>query len=482
MKKVVALLFASLFIKITFAQPVSIKADPGNGAGASIINISNGTQFKVSSKLIELKEFDLQYSSLAPSHKLIVDCAGTTLLSPNPNVYADKTKSVTYKFKDNIINSEITITEDDGNGKTTPIVKFKFIQDPVAPVAPVVPVPGILNVLPPFTDLINTIQSNYKSTPMGFIDPNSTDDIIHIFLDQYGNNVLGTIPQGISNKQYEIHILYPVNSQKPDDIDYSVKQKTGTFSSALLFNNTGILNTVTAKNNLNGNEQKNYDRWQEKTFILSTATDDITFDVIASTLGTDDKPVNGVLQSYTIKMSPVYHGTFDVGLINSNLSNPTFSLVQSPNNANDMVIKQTNKAPTGIVTIMATLYTSPIILLEKAFSKRTKKHIPNYKLSGRNFLDDHKFFERIYPTVGVSISDKSFQNLFFGLNWEIARGLSLFGGGHWGKVNTFEMLGYTAGVTPVTQAQFDYYSNTKWKVDWAYGVKLDILIITNLFK
>ena len=24
--------------------------------------------------------------------------------------------------------------------------------------------------------------------------------------------------------------------------------------------------------------------------------------------------------------------------------------------------------------------------------------------------------------------------------------------------------------------------NTKWKVNWAYGIKLDILIITNLFK
>jgi len=170
-----------------------------------------------------------------------------------------------------------------------------------------------------------------------------------------------------------------------------------------------------------------------------------------------------------------------VGLINSNLNNPTFSLVQSPNSP-DKVVKETNSRPTGIVTVMATFYTSPVLLFEKIIGKKTGKNVAAYKLTGRNFLDDHKFLERIYPTVGVSVSSKTFENLFFGLNWELARGLSVFGGGHWGKVNTFEMPNYKAGVTPVTQEEFDFYTNKKWKLDWAYGVQLDILIITNLFK
>jgi hypothetical protein len=475
MKKAPLFLLFIAIINFTQAQSVDITANIGGVSKTQ--TVKNGDNFEVDTSLTELKAFSLQDAALVTGHKLIIDVADTRVIPGTSNEYTDGTKVVEYKFQDDILTKQITITEDKGTDGKTTLLKFIFTKPPVAlPLTPPVAPPA----LQPFTNIITRIEASYKSTPMGFIDPTASDDMIHIFLDEYGNNILGTIPQGISNKQYKIHIFYPGYSTKPDDIDYSVKQKTGTFSSALLFNNTGILNSIST--NLQGNEQKNYDEWKEKTFILGTATDDVTFDVVATTVGSDNKPVNGILETYTIKMSPVYHGTFDVGLINSNLQNATHTLVQSPNNADEMVVKETDKSPKGIVTVMATIYTSPIILLEKVFEKRTKKHIPNYKLSGRNFLDDHKFYERIYPTVGVSISDKTFENLFFGLNWELARGLSLFGGGHWGKVSTFEFPKYIAGVTPVTQAQFDYYSNTKWKVDWAYGVKLDILIVTSLFK
>ena len=59
--------------------------------------------------------------------------------------------------------------------------------------------------------------------------------------------------------------------------------------------------------------------------------------------------------------------------------------------------------------------------------------------------------------------------------------ISVFGGGHWGKVNTFNMPGFVAGTTVVTQQQFDYYTNSQWKVNWAYGVKLDLKVVLGLF-
>jgi hypothetical protein len=131
---------------------------------------------------------------------------------------------------------------------------------------------------------------------------------------------------------------------------------------------------------------------------------------------------------------------------------------------------------------MASFYVSPVVLLEslgRRYSGRSK--IPFYKLTGRNFLDDHKIYERFYPTVGVSLSSRVFENLFFGINWEVARGLAIFGGWHYGRVNTFEMPGFEQSVTPVTQKEFDFYRNTRWKTSRAIGVKLDILIIRNLF-
>jgi hypothetical protein len=238
-----------------------------------------------------------------------------------------------------------------------------------------------------------------------------------------------------------------------------------------LFNNTDI-----RKNGLGTLQSgENYDGITERKFILGTATDDLTFDILVATK--DTKITKTVLDNYTIKMSPTYHGSFDIGLIKTNLSNPTYNLVQLPNSTSK-VVKLTDDSPKGVVTVMASFYVSPIILLESVLGK---KNIPYYKLTGRNFLDDHKFYERFYPTVGVGLSDKSFENIFYGINWELARGLSIFGGWHYGKVNTFEMPNHIAGATPVTNDQFEFYKNTKWKTSTSFGIKLDILIVKNLF-
>lgn len=108
------------------------------------------------------------------------------------------------------------------------------------------------------------------------------------------------------------------------------------------------------------------------------------------------------------------------------------------------------------------------------------KSSPFYRLTGRNFLDDHKIYERFYPTVGVGVSNRILENFFYGINWEIARGLSLFGGWHYGKVRTFEKPGYIPGQTPVTPDEFEFYQKNKWKTETVVGAKLDILIIRNL--
>src|SRR5690606_20085419 len=124
-----------------------------------------------------------------------------------------------------------------------------------------------------------------------------------------------------------------------------------------------------------------YDGITERTFLLGTATDDLAFDIIAAKK--EEQITKTVLESYTIKMSPVYHGSFDVGFIKTDLSNPAFSLVQLPNST-DQVVKFTDDSPKGVVTIMASFYVSPVILLQSVFGK---KKIPFYKLTGRSFLD-----------------------------------------------------------------------------------------------
>jgi hypothetical protein len=303
------------------------------------------------------------------------------------------------------------------------------------------------------------------------------DKYVHIFLDQFGNNLFSTIPQGISNRQYIVHILYLENSDNPNDVSYSVNQIEGEYQDALVFNNSGQLGTLEFRSG----ETINY-KWAHKEYLLSTSTTNIKFEVVRTSLKNELKNEfeSQSLKTYTIKMSKVYHGSFDVGLINSTLENPTFELVTSPTNSAQKVVKINDGSNRGVVTVMATFYTSPIILLESLFSDND---IPRYKLSGRNFLDDHKIYERIYPAIGVGFTDKTLENLFFGFNWEFARGCSIFAGWHYGKVNIYNAPdNFKYEETPVTSDEFNLKKNTAWKTSFAIGLNLDIMIIKNLFR
>ena len=380
-----------------------------------------------------------------------------------------------FTFKSNLLMNEVTIKHfaEDKTEITADQMTFRLIykSDDGTKNIP----QSLTNNEPSIDDYLAAYLKTFsklKPKPYGYIDEDDADGYIHLFFDQYGNSLLSTIPQGISNAQYKVHIIYPISSKNPNKTSYSVKQTAGEFSSALLFNNTNILSQV-------GKLQSGdiYDAFAQRTFILGTSTNDLTFDIVATTKGDDNKVSKTVLETYTIKMSPVFHGSFDVGFLQSNLPNPDYSLVQLPNSP-DMVVKETNRNPQGVVTIMASCYVSPVVLLEKLFKL---KKFRQYQLTGRSFLDDHKFYERIYPTIGVGINNKALENFYYGFNWEIARGFCVFGGWHTGKVNTFEMPGYQANVTPVTADQFEFYKNTKWKTSTAFGVKLDIMIVRNLF-
>ena len=414
----------------------------------------------------DLKSIIIKCRDLPAGEKLQITAVGES-----PKDYTTANAETSFAFLTDLLNKEVSIKHFNAAGTevSTDAIKFRFIPEPNNNNGG----GGNNNtaIQPSIDDYLLKNYSTLEATSFGYIDPTDKQRKIHIFFDYLGNSLLSTIPSGISNAQYIVHIIYPFSLADPNKVSYSIKQKSGSFSSALLFNNSNI--------NTNGifktQSGEKYDGITERAFVLGTSTDDLTFDIVAATK--DNQITKTVLETYTIKMSPVYHGSFDVGLIKTDLSNPTYSLVQDPNSTNH-VVKQTDESPKGVVTVMASFYVSPIVLLESVFGK---KKIPFYKLTGRSFLDDHKFYERFYPTIGVGISDKAFENIFYGINWEVARGLSIFGGWHYGKVKTFEMPNFQPGVTPVTNDQFEFYQNTKWKTSTAIGIKLDIMIVRNLF-
>lgn len=299
----------------------------------------------------------------------------------------------------------------------------------------------------------------------------------HVFYDFMGNLIFSTVPQGIANRSYVIHVVYPLEVSDIGKISYSIDQTGGSFSSDLYFRNSEAINDFALQAGVAVT-------WAHQEFLLGTATNDLSYELVRREVKKDGTIKRFVVTQATLNMSPVYHGSFDIGLLNTNLENPSFNLVQSPSNSDITVLKQTETGNRGIVTAMAILYTSPIVLLRNwrylVGIDKTPQSAP-YKLSGRSFLDDHTLFERIYPAVGVGISKNALENIFYGINWEIARGGSLFLGWHYGKVNTFspgEEFVYME--TPITEAEFNLYKNTEWKTNFAVGINLDIMIITNL--
>lgn len=312
------------------------------------------------------------------------------------------------------------------------------------------------------------IRKNYN-----WVSSFTGDKYVHIFLDMDGNCINATIPQGVSNLQYVIHILYLEAKDNSQIINYSINQTEGEFDGALVFNNSGF--------ELMSGREDTVLVWSNREFLLSTSTSDIKFDVVRTIVDDKSQPFKSartVLASYTIKMSKVYHGTIDAGFLSTSLANPNYELVNSPTNNDEKVVKKSEESRRGIVTAMATFYFSPIIFIEKFLFGQD---IAGYKLYGRNFLDDHEIYERIYPSIGISLNETVFENFFFGLNWEIARGGSLFAGFHYGKINTFNTEGdFKFGETVVNDGGFELRKGTRWLTKLAAGANIDVTIVKSL--
>jgi hypothetical protein len=311
---------------------------------------------------------------------------------------------------------------------------------------------------------------------------------VHVLFDQFGNSVLGAVPQGISNLQYVIHVIYLAPVNKLDAIRYVIQQTSGEYNDAALYRNAGILDSLRLFQFRSGEVEAAGSavinlRFTSRELLFSTSTTNIGFTI--SRLKVENfetyQTTSTSLGTYTIKMAPVYAGSFDIGLIRTSLANPDFALVNSPTDPTQKVVQQSDAGNRGIVTVMATLYVSPFTVLRSLFNDG---NVPWYKLTGRSFLDySGNILDRVYPSFGVGFTDRTFENLLFGANIEVARGGSVFIGYHYGKVNVFDApAGFTFGQTVMNQDEFNLRQGTKWKGAFAIGANVDLRIITNLFK
>jgi hypothetical protein len=320
-------------------------------------------------------------------------------------------------------------------------------------------------------EFLNAYISAKKITPSKF-GLKDEKDAIHIFIDQFGNSLNSTIPQGIPYFQYYVHVIYLDSKSKPNYI-YSIDQSKGSIDSGLFIENPNAGKFKLQSASASGETLV----WHiNETALQSSNKDNIEYEINRTAIKEGTKTKIG---TYSIKMAPTFHSSINVGLFVSQLENPDFALVDLGNSTS--TVKKSLEGSNGVITATATLYTSPIILLESLMEKdKEKKKAILTRASTRCYINDHTWYERIYPTVGIKLGDKAFENFFAGFSFEIARGASIFVGGNYGKVNYFEG-DFDYGVESITQQQFDLRQKEKWDWDFAYGINLDLRIISSLF-
>lgn len=318
------------------------------------------------------------------------------------------------------------------------------------------------------------IQADNPNTKFG------GSQYVHIFLDDNGDPILTSIPQGSPDKTYVVHVVNSIEESQFPNIRYSVKQTEGEIGDQLLFRNSGELDEFEITSTTN------YIYYHYE-ISLRESNKNIVFEVNRGVTN-NGSLMTTKLSTHTIPIK-IYNGSFDIGLISTDLESPDFEFIGSSDDISTGVAKKSDGGNRGIITVMATFYTSPVILFEKFILKPKDKNgilieIPDYKLTGRNFVSDHKFYQRIYPAVGLSINEQAEENIFFGFNWEAVRGASLFVGWHHGRVNTFDINveGFEFEETIISEERFNLSTNNSWETDFAIGVNLDVLVILNLLQ
>lgn len=301
----------------------------------------------------------------------------------------------------------------------------------------------------------------------------------HLFFDQYGNSLCSVVPQGIPGRQYVVHVVY-LQSTDSETMDFLVNQTAGEYLDSYVLRNAGNLDSMTAtltSRNASTKHSGSQFCWTESVTSLNTSTTDIQIEIsgIVYQQGLESVDNSVLIATRGIHMTPIYHGSLDIGIVSSFLSDPEYSLVMQTDSVG--LLRITDDGNRGLVTVMATMYSSPVVWIQSLFDKE----IPSYKLYGRNFLDDHAWYQRFYPTIGLEVSSSALESFLGGLSFEFARGGNLFGGVHYGKVSRMNLPeGFIEGQTPISEEEFNLLLEEEWDIGFAFGLSLDIGVITKL--
>ncbi|MEZ5106644.1 MAG: hypothetical protein R2757_19230 [Draconibacterium sp.] len=346
------------------------------------------------------------------------------------------------KTKENPLQLRLSLMKKGGATKVD-LNTFAFIKeddDPSAVVATQYP-QEIYNYV---NERYSAFSSYIRERKNNIIKVNNT---VHIFVDEFGRTYFTGWPTtSREDYSYTIHLFYYYDGANEKNF---VASFDGVFEPVFeIYNNPKVTGASTSA--LKDNSDKPLVGVKEVIFSNNGPyTGSFTVKIA-------EKDSSQLLVNKTINVAKTHHISLSAGLVSSFLKDPS-GFEKYPLDGGDSTLIADDPESRGLITLMATFYPKP-----------------------RNLLfPPTNWQERIGFVVGTRI-DKNFnENFLSGVSYDVARGMALTAGAHYGRVNKLVYDGdFTFGETPYSR---EIKSKKEWKVGWYFGLVIDLRVFGVLF-
>ncbi len=288
-----------------------------------------------------------------------------------------------------------------------------------------------------------------------------TKNKVYLFFDENGKQIR-RIPKNVD--QDDVFIITIV-TRKEEKHKYDIKIEEGEYApSDLSIRPLGELKDDIAT--ASADEPK--DPWDLLEFERGPfTTERFRFTI---TYYDDEKKELVNLKTYSVRINKFYHAGFGISFLKTRLEDPSFDIAPLTDTTNTII--KLDKGDRSIVTVNAIWYWR---IFHKDFwtgSGLTK---------GRDVLKESPFYDRIFPTFGVSFDSNFKENFFFGFVYEFARGANLTVGLHYGKVKRLADEDFEIGKDVYVGTKDDILITNKWESGLFIGLTIDTRIFNAIF-
>ena len=314
------------------------------------------------------------------------------------------------------------------------------------------PCPGQTEFQQQAQSYVAAVVSELQLKKAGGMYVDKRGEVIHLFIDHYGKFYGKGVPTiATPDYRFKLHLITSVCDESIYSYEFTY---SGTYEDDFNINNTFDSN---ARSGVNPKSSK-------IDFVMLDYAEIGPFTgTLNMKLDRKKESVVSHIMDVNVVLAKKYHVTLSAGLFSTTLKNPVdIQRVPMPHATNgDSTLVASDVGPTrGVITIMATYY-----------------------LRGRSFQlpPEGPLFSgnRLGVIVGTQLSSNYKENFFGGVSFDVARGLSIAGGIHYGRQNF--LPGRVAFEYGVDKYSGPLIIKQRWEMGIFAGVIIDARILAVLF-